>query len=369
MSRTELVAALARRVDREGLGAITSLLLSGDESPLAALSSALGTRATNVRELLQAEPPSRVVSLTLDGRDSASWSAFLLDAAKQSQIEVRPSFQLCVLGTPSFSNIRDDLFLAVHRWWGRITQLDIEWIVQDRLEANPPESLAARYWIRALCRGLAISDPGLAALLVEQCPKDVEAVRGLLDGADYVSELLVRAPLDGQSSRFSPVRAPNCDPQKVLWCEGLLDWQEGHGIVVKSRALKPLHYRQELERRLWRGQLEVFLPLVELVRRDVCRALSCHFGGGWAIDLCRRAVGKGVDVDDVESEIGELAKLFGSLPRHLIPRPVRRAVLRWRQLRNELAHAEAVDYALLEDCVESYLELLENEAGSPRGLR
>ena len=131
--------------------------------------------------------------------------------------------------------------------------------------------------------------------------------------------------------------------------------------MIKTAFLASTEDVRELKRRLWEGQLEVLLPLVETARLVVCRWFRSHHGGGWVETLCRRADLE--DPEQVETEIGGLATLLGRLRNNgvWIPRHVSQTVFRWRDVRNRLAHAQVVDLGLLETALADLEELSTRE--------
>ena len=239
--------------------------------------------------------------------------------------------------------------------------MDVELVVGDSLRRFPPPTVASRFWARALCRGFAAGDPELAAALVERLPRDSAAVAAVIRDARPLAESAESATLPGRGGSvgaFLSHRAP--DPprnghDRFLWARGLLDWQEGRGYTLSS-AISCSADEKERDRRLWAGQQEVLLPLVERVRWEACDTLRRLFGERWAESL---GAGASLDMDSVRNEIGGLARLVNRRElREKLPPGLVASVLRWRDIRNSLSHGGYVSLASLETAFDEYRKLV-----------
>jgi len=318
-----------------------------------------------VGELLKCElAPSRYVmiqGIPDEGDVAVAWSRFFSRIAESAQGLDGPSLVFSGTVGPRFPVPAKNVRLDVSDFWGVLGDVDVELVVGDSLRRFPPPTVASRFWARALCRGFAAGDPELAAALVERLPRDPVAVAAVIRDARPLAGSAESASVPvrgGNMGAFLSHRAP--DPprnghDRFLWARGLLDWQEGRGYTLSS-AISCSADDKELDRRLWAGQQEVFLPLVERVRCEACDTLRRLFGERWAESL---GTGASLDIDSVRDEIGGLARLVnrrglrGRVPDGLID-----SVLRWRDIRNSLSHREYVRLASLETAFDEYRKLV-----------
>jgi hypothetical protein len=127
---------------------------------------------------------------------------------------------------------------------------------------------------------------------------------------------------------------------EAAWEAGLLDCVDG-GIFVHSVALALHESHTEIRRRVWRGELEVLLPLVEERRLDLATTLSNR---GDVVFLNQDG---GVISDIGALEIGPLAWHILRL-RTPDARVLQRQATWLRDIRNALAHGHTVDTLMLD---------------------
>ena len=360
----------------QSLGEVTYLEVGPetDPDPLCALSLSLGL---DKRELISIDDvlehsaaPSRF--LLLRGVDSGDesrqleWASLLSRAACQTQIAGMSKTQLISLMRPLGCVPPRDLFLAVEYWWGMMGRVDLDWVVEQVLEESPPSRLTGHYWGRALSRGVASWDPDLAALLLRELPTTLEQISDCLlrSSRDYGSppEQIngvpwCRAVLPGQQ----PPQPPRNGDALRLWSEGWMDFMKGQGQILHSAVLAGHPGgKEELARRVWSGQQEVLLPVVEQVRMAVLDAARLELGDGWQEAIY--GVSFVEEIADKCSEIGTMSHLFSEkeqLRCHDRGRP-RRLLLVWKKIRNALAHAKMVEYDLLDDGVDQFQRFLQS---------
>lgn len=363
VSRSELRNEILRGLRGRSLGELTSIRIEGAHvDPLDPIRERLGLGAASVDELLStAQRPSRFLAIDCASTDGdCGCVAFLRRAASFSQVNGGSTLQLLGLRDATERSTRTDVFLSVHAWWGTISQLDVDWLTKERLEQLPPRSAAERYWIRALCRGLAHCDVELASLLVEKRPRDFGSILALL--SSMVPDRLEARNLQEArrlAERCRATRAPESKTAVDLWHAGFIDGHEDLGGIVLTRALTLVGDEEEVRRRLWLGQLEVLMPFVEQARLAVSNFLAQEYGDGWPSVLKARA--RHPDNGLEQLEIGPLASLAATLRERGFPLPKRCSamIFAWRDLRNELAHRQPVEFSLCERAFESWQRLVD----------
>ena len=312
----------------------------------------------NEEELLTcAQAPSRFVmieGIPDEGDAARGWARFFTRIAESAQ---GLDGALLVFGGivgPRFRLPPRNVRLEVAEFWGQLSDVDTELVIEESLRRFPPRSAALRCWARCLCRGFAIGDPELTATLVERLPQDPEAVAAVirdvrpLDGAVAIANIHdAPEPLVAHGEPEPPRNGSDRD----LWARGLLDWQESRGYNISS-AVFGSPTDGEFARRFWAGQQEVLLPLVERVRVEACTALRRGFGERWAETLCPD---EPLSVEWVRNEIGGLARLVTrSSLRGRLSRSLTASICRWRDIRNNLAHGDCVTLRELETAFEAY---------------
>ncbi len=362
------VAAVRAKVRTEGVGEVTraSVPVVKGVSPEALLCGALALSDAHLTmdEILSARnAPSRVVALDdlwgIDGEMREAWVHLLTSAGEHAQACGGAPFSLVALLDPSLPLPKENVFLRLVRWWGVQRLVDVECAVERYFTANLPRRAAETYWLRAACRGVACWDPDVAQMILEKRPLSVDDIVQCL-GEDSNGIKLAVPPSTVMDS-FVPyghrVRAPEMDPNlSRLWKAGLVEWIDGSGIVVHSLALACHGGRNAIAKRLWQGQTEVLLPLVEHVRQAVLDWLNSAFGDTW-IHLCTPDEGH---LSGVMEEIGPLAHhAFGpKSPLRARNHPgfptARSVALAWKGIRNRLAHKEVVPVTELSTALSRY---------------
>lgn len=360
-----LLAGLKSHVDANNLGTIVPVDVSLPEtdSALDALAMAMDfdpRTIGTIEELLDCvECPSRFIAL--QGLEKSKpgdeeWKQFFLRAGEHAQVQGAPPFQIVATVTPDALLPPRNVRLSKHFYWGVISQIDIDIVVNQWLDAYPPGGPCQHYWAQALCRGLASTDTSLAQRLIEAMPRKIEEVREVLleHSRDSIPSEMPQNIVNGHPTllgeRLPP--PPHEANGRTLWRQGWLNCQTGQGLVLHASLLATRGQVSELERLVWAGQMSILLPVVEQARLTVVRWLESTFGSDWVetVSTCS-------DHEDAEErcgEIGGLLHLFNCNPR--LQRASRgepyQLLSRWRSIRNHLAHAEMVPFENLEGALE-----------------
>ncbi len=339
--------------DESGFGLAEVYPGDDEDAPLLdRLADAMGAdprRFCTVRDLLSYDAaPARVIAVDLRIVPPAlqgDWSRLLALAGDMAQQVEGVPYLLLAFVAPSFPRPVENVFLRTLAWWGRIGAADVEAVAEELLRTCPPSTAALRVWGMVVTRALAPCDPDLAHDLLVALPTCVDGLTDFLrsrysgpdlelNGYRPPSELL---PLLG----LSTIREPSRPDELVLWEHGLIDWQPGRGMLIDARLLAAAGRQDELDRRLWRAQQDVLLPIVEAVRSHADRLLVALCGEGWP----RHFTGNSTHDFLAAVEIGEMCNLLcsrrGADPP--VPDALLAALLEWRAIRNALSHGKLVD--------------------------
>lgn len=364
------VTAIQNNLSLEGMGILTNIDVStyGNIEPLAALITALGldqSKVKTVKTLLEQEDmPSRFIyPLGIDSGDQERVKIFInifSEIAKLTQTLDEIPFQLIVPVRGSISRPSEDLFLSIHEWWGVISRSDIDTVIRSHITEFSPLSVGEYYWLISITKALAGTDIYLAQSIIEESPKNLEEIIELLQNYRQAEGIYING-LDKTAAVVMPGSekddCPRDSVQRGLWAEGWLDWVEGNGPMVHSSILPAASLNEEVRVRIWRSQLEIFLPIVDQIRRVVLAWIEIEFGDNWLGHLTT-----GLSDNEIERtmvEIGPLAhhvfkydSLFNQY--HSKSDLVSDVVWKWRNIRNELAHGRFVEYQTINEAVRAY---------------
>lgn len=133
---------------------------------------------------------------------------------------------------------------------------------------------------------------------------------------------------------------------KESWANGAVCYTPELGLQLHTAALAMLERHDMLRHRIWQGQVSLILPLLELLRIQVCQMLTDVYSAGWPMrwqepqtDWEREAAVRFPTV----CELGHLKTLLDlpklSAERHFLP-----VVKQASWMRNEMAHGKSVTY-------------------------
>ncbi len=132
-----------------------------------------------------------------------------------------------------------------------------------------------------------------------------------------------------------------------LWAHGAVCATLERGLELHSAALVVLGRVDQIKHRIWRGQAELLLPLIDHIRLTLCNVLTEAYGDGWP---CRwrepesEKEKREVLEDPLACGLGHLELLLKVTAlrayQHWGP-----LVSRTRWIRNELAHYRTIPFA------------------------
>lgn len=287
------------------------------------------------------------------------WVMFLTQWARISQNMAdrgRMPTALCMV-VPAVAILphipESDVHLAVHWWWGFPSTLEIHLLCRLGNESNA-WGIVPR-WREHLLPALVGNDVSLVECLwdclhlnaedlvdrlysfAEQRGWEAKALRTW--GAE---ELVVTSNYD-HGHQPSPLSAQ----LRTLWAHGALCWTLEYGLELHTAALAILGRNEELRHRLWRGQAELLLPLIDHMRLKLCDHLTQSYGHDWPVRWHPPASSE----EEAAVRNSPLACQWGHLEWLLKNCVHLRSEQRWvslaslaRWIRNEMAHYRPVTF-------------------------
>lgn len=281
----------------------------------------------------------------------SEWARFSRQSRTAGQDPL--GLRFLILASPAFPSFSSDLFLTVHHWWAQTDIVDHQWALSRLLAANPAQSLAQDWWLKAVCRALGYDDLSMIKLIIDDPPFDFDQIKALIRRHPLFS---VSRTVKFQNAQFlQPLSLalpspPDRNPERALWAAGLFSYGPHyfpHPVIMDDDQLKFC---------ISLGQRQVFLPLVDHVQSMLCKTIEDLFGDGvWDFyekDSSQRS--------SIVAEISPLAYFVKNiLPRHKWPNLRKRTALidlasAWREIRHIIAHNKMLDFNQLEVAFEQY---------------
>ncbi len=332
--------------------------------PQEALASAIGARSGSLKALTLSRlldfEDAPAAFLALEGLENGdpernNEASRLLKVAGEHAQDQPPAYQIVAPVSPEFPVPQENVKLSTLFWQGVSRKADIHYILETELDSlglTPGHSA----WLRALCLGLAPGYPEVAHAILAQRPSTVQDVHDLLkkmaDGAEHITLPSGLLPALAKE-RITPGVLPKDQQVRTWWRKGWVGWADGPTPRVAPVALAAAGAFDVIDHRILQGQLEVLLPMVEQVRRDMIAWLTHRFGPEW-IDTEI----PGLDPDErrrVETEIGPLVHHVCRAPnwklRKGVPHVLRKMGDCWVTIRNKLVHGDLVHLPDLEEGV------------------
>ena len=132
-----------------------------------------------------------------------------------------------------------------------------------------------------------------------------------------------------------------------LWSRGGIVSTPEYGAEIHPSLLALLGCNSAIEHRLWRGQAEYLLPLLNDIRMRVCDDLTQAFGPSWPQDPSPPKTSyetEAVKDDPRGVELGRLEFLLKNVPAFRARKKLLPIVSQSRMLRNEIAHYRPVSF-------------------------
>ena len=366
----EMVGRLVRdRLDMVTGLSFCELSNPGQSDPLAASAEAMkvawATDRTrrNIENLLCGEGLPDLLYVHRIGVNGSGWSEFIEGWAR-ARLKLRNSGQPKIPSLCVIAKLRDFAFrlpnacdgIICHWWWGFPSALEMRLACRLASERDG-DSVEVGRWREHVLPGLVGSDVQLAQEIWTDVDKDIEHVIGGLTGFwDNLEEPTALSPVDALSEVVKNYQGAFAVGQKLPenfwepWAKGGLVYTPEHGLEVHPGLLAYCDDRREVEKRFWRGQAELLLPMTNEIRLRICTELTDAFGDDWPVKWGEPAAGhelEQVRISPLAAELGYIQYLFGTAGRgHQLDskRYLSNLVLSTRNIRNQVAHNKPVLY-------------------------
>ena len=225
--------------------------------------------------------------------EKGRWINFLGQWAEACEIQSslgKPLTALCLVGEaedilPCLPESK--VYLSLHWWWGFPSALEAKVIC--RMTAQHESQGTLTRWRENVIPALVGNDTALIINLWDCLHEDLEQLMGRLrfyarERGWEQEELLDwesghrRASVYGTASGFSLSPPPEV---RILWAHGALGWTQEYGLELHTAALAMLERHEEVRHRLWRGQADLLLPLIDRCRLSLCRHMTNTYGPDW----------------------------------------------------------------------------------------
>ena len=301
------------------------------------------------------------------GSDGSRWSDFIEGWANE-RLKLRNSGHPKIPSLCVVAKLRDFEFrlpqaeegITYQWWWGFPSALEMRLACRIANEEDG-NSLEVGRWREHVLPGLVGSDVQLALEIWTEVDKDTEHIIGsLMDFWDNVEEPAAISPVDTLLEVVKNYQGAFAIGQELPkdiwepWAKGGLVYTPEHGLEVHPALLAHSGHRVDVEKRLWRGQAELLLPILNEIRLRICTELIDEYGSDWPFKW--REPASAYDLEQVKitplaTELGHINYLFATAGqghplnamRHLSD-----LVLNARNMRNQVAHNKPVVYRYFE---------------------
>lgn len=345
----------------------------GQSDPLTASSEAMNASwasnwtRRNIENLLCCEGLPDLLYVHRIGSPGLRWSDFI-EGWAQERLKLRNSGRskspsLCVI-----AKLRDFGFklpqagegIEYQWWWGFPSALEMRLACRIANEEDGGGFEMGR-WREHVLPGLVGSDVQLALEIWSEVDKDIEHIIGsLMDFWDNVEDPAAISPVDAQLEVVKNFQGAFAIGQELPkdfwepWAKGGLVYTPEYGLEVHPALLAHSDHRVEVEKRLWRGQAELLLPILNEIRLRICTELTDTYGSDWPFKW--REPASAYDLEQVKitplaTELGHINYLFATAgqghPLNVLSH-LSDLVLHARNVRNQVAHNKPVVYRYFE---------------------
>jgi len=180
-----------------------------------------------------------------------------------------------------------DLYLAIHRWLKIPSALETHLTCRIIEPDTSQASLIKSQWREHVLPALAGNNLSLIEFLWNKLCTDVESILDHL--TSYANECQWTTE-NLHTMRADEVIRVGGNRKKIetlpiawydLWANGLLIWTPEYGLELHPGALVLLGRKDLILHRLWRGQADLLLPLIDHARLLFCEHLLRLYGPEW----------------------------------------------------------------------------------------
>ena len=236
--------------------------------------------------------------------------------------------------------------VAIHWWWGLPSALEVRLACRIANEEEGVGETRSR-WREQVLPALVSNDWKLADYLWDDVFKPKEEVfHSLIEyvhmenlAFDDVSDMLnVEVPV----SALSPPR-----DLWGQWASGDVVFTPEYGAEHHTAALAYVGRLADVEYKLWRGQSDCLLPILNEIRIKICDHLTATFGQNWPTNPYSPQ--ESYELEAVTNNprgagLGYIEYLLRNVPKFKSERGFLPIVSMSRLIRNEIAHYRAVSF-------------------------
>ena len=369
ISRVMVARLIANRLDVLRMS-WKDVQYSGEQYPVMAISDQLNiewptaSTARNIRNLLQCKGLPDLIhirdfSATGTGNipERQRWLGLIQEWVEESKnVEnqgVRPASRLCLVAKMKDFDFEPPVYqggLSIHWWWGFPSSLEVR--LACRIGSWDEDDEAANRWREQVLPALAGTDFDLAEHLWDAILGPTEAVIQSLEEYARLKGLTV---LPEREMREFAIPPSSPSPPSIVW----RPWARGN--VLSSPEYGPEYHpalfahcgrRVDVEHRLWRGQSELLLPILNETRIRICDDLTEAFGADWPTNPYRPQTDyelEAVKDNPRGVEFGHIEYLLRNVPKFRDKESLLDVASLSRKLRNEIAHYRPVAFTEFEE--------------------
>ena len=256
--------------------------------------------------------------------------------------------------------------LSVHWWWGFPSALEMR-LACRMCYQEPQRSEAPTRWLEQVLPALAGNDVKLAEYLQHDIFGSFD---GIIRGLKEYARIEGLSTLDPTEVHELDAVAPSDSPPSNMqerWSKGDIVSSPEHGTEYHPGLLAKCGQYRDIERRLWRGQAELLLPILNEIRIRICDTLTESFGEDWPVNPYRPVSDYELEavVDNPRgAEFGHIEYLLKFIPKFRGKTELLPLVSQCRRLRNEIAHFRPVTFAEFERVWHEYQARLRTDIAS-----
>ena len=369
LSRDMVGRLIRNHIEKAFTISLCELSDPSEQDPLEACAESMGASwptprtRRSIENLLRCDNLPDLLYVHRIGPDSAVWSEHIKKWA-QEYVVLRTSGHtrlpaLCVVGKLKDFGLHiptNSESITRIWWWGTPSALEMRLACRIANEESGDGPLAGR-WREHVLPSLVSSDVQLAEHLWSEVVGDIGSlVEGLkkfwasIEESITVSDCsaLMEAIKNHQGALQGGQELPKC--LQEYWAKGSLIYSPEYGLEAHPALLANCGQRSEVEKRIWRGEAELLLPILNELRLRVCNDLTERFGDEWPVKWVLPLFPQELEQvkeTPLATELGHIDYLFRNTGaghpldsmRHLAT-IVRNA----RSIRNDIAHYKPVVY-------------------------
>jgi hypothetical protein len=221
-----------------------------------------------------------------------AWIDFLATWAGASQQQAnlaRRQSVICLLVDScqiNLARLPSDVYLQALWWWGFPSALEMSLLC--RQDVNAPPDIFRDRWREKLLPSLAAGDIHLFEHLWEHILHDeVSLGKAILEYElpfqcdEQEKRVLQEIVLSRNGYRQVTPGDPPPVRLRALWAKSYIYHTVEFGTELHPKVLARLEETDLIRHRLWRGQTELLLPIIDRLRHNICADLTTALGDDW----------------------------------------------------------------------------------------